>query len=115
MDAILFLYSIFLAGILLFPFVYFQLRKISTDENRDLFRVKLERSMLLENLRDLKTDFETGKFSESDFQNLSGDIITKLQRIDELHPNLVPKTKCACGEKKISSDSKFCHVCGKKF
>lgn len=114
-DPVLLLYSIFMGGILLFPFLYYHFRKnLDEGKNQNLFRVKLERTMLLENLRDLKTDFETGKFSESDFQNLSNDIIQKLEFIDREYPDLVPVTKCSCGEKKAGPDSKFCHICGKQ-
>ena len=118
MDYLLILYSLLMGMVLIFPFVYLGILK-----NRPLKEIPspknaIERKMLLENLRDLKTDYETKKFSESDFAVLSEDIIHKLEAIDEkikkepLAEEI--KNKCMCGEKNHISNAKFCHFCGKK-
>lgn len=111
-DYVLLIYSVVLGIIIIAPFFIFQ--KINTNENTDE-KLLIERKMLMENLRDLKTDYETGKFSQLDFHTLSRDIIEKLETIDKKISPKIEKEICRCGEKRINRDSLFCHKCGLKF
>ncbi len=118
MDYLLILYSLLMGMVLIFPFVYLGILKNRPQIELPSPKNAIERKMLLENLRDLKTDYETKKFSESDFAVLSEDIIHKLEAIDEKikkEPMTEEiKNKCMCGEKNHVPNAKFCHFCGKK-
>jgi hypothetical protein len=118
MDYLLILYSLLMGMVLIFPFVYLGILKNNPQKEIPSPKNSIERKMLLENLRDLKTDYETKKFSESDFAVLSEDIIRKLEEIDkkiEKEPIIEEiKNKCMCGEKNHIPNAKFCHFCGKK-
>ena len=118
MDYLLILYSLLMGMVLIFPFVYLGILKNNPRKEIPSPKNAIERKMLLENLRDLKTDYETKKFSESDFSVLSEDIIRKLEDIDEkIKKEPVTeeiKNQCTCGEKNHVPKSKFCHFCGKK-
>ena len=101
--------------ILISPFLYFSLNKNESEFNYSDNKLKIERKMLLENLRDLKTDFETKKFSESDFNNLSSDIIKKLEELDKkmkLTGN--EQNSCTCGKIDHIPMAIYCYHCGNK-
>jgi len=104
--------------VLIFPFVYLGILKNNPRKEIPSPKNSIERKMLLENLRDLKTDYETKKFSETDFAVLSEDIIHKLEEIDKkIQKEPIAeeiKNKCICGEKNHIPNAKFCHFCGKK-
>jgi hypothetical protein len=104
--------------VLIFPFVYLGILKNNPQQEIPSPKNSIERKMLLENLRDLKTDYETKKFSETDFAVLSEDIIRKLEEIDKkIQKEPIAeeiKNKCICGEKNHIPNAKFCHFCGKK-
>ena len=115
MDYLLFIYSAVLGVILISPFLFLSLGKKKSSDSNESNKNLIKRKMLLENLRDLKTDYETGKFSNSDFQNLSRDILLKLEEIDRSIPekNKTPLNLCnSCGKKNLPEDSKFCLNCG---
>ena len=82
MDLLAIVYSLFLSMILGSPFLYFLLHREEKQSGRNLIDLKNERRILMENLRDLKTDFETGKFSRDEFEVSSSEIIQQLERID---------------------------------
>ncbi len=101
--------------ILISPFLYFGLNKIDPEINNSESKLKIERKMLLENLRDLKTDYETKKFSESDFHSLSSDIITKLEILDKKITVKESKSlTCTCGTIDHKIHAIFCYNCGTK-
>ncbi|NBU97097.1 MAG: hypothetical protein EBS19_02600 [Spirochaetia bacterium] len=115
MDFLLLLYASFLGVILISPFLYFSLNKNELDINYTDNKLKIERKMLLENLRDLKTDFETKKFSESDFNTLSSDIVKKLEELDKkikLSGN--EGNYCVCGKIDHNPVAIYCYQCGNK-
>ena len=118
MDYLLILYSLLMGMVLIFPFVYLGILKNNPQQEIPSPKNSIERKMLLENLRDLKTDYETKKFSETDFAVLSEDIIRKLEEIDKkIQKEPIAeeiKNKCICGEKNHIPNAKFCHFCGKK-
>lgn len=117
MDFLLLFYSLLMGIILVSPFVYLSIQQKKKIPEAPSNHLALERKMLLENLRDLKTDYETKKFSESDFALLSKDIVQKLEILDEkrkLEPSQSHSLVCVCGEKNHLPNSQFCHLCGKK-
>ena len=115
MDLLLLLYALFLGVILISPFLYFTLNKNQSEINYSVNKLKIERKMLLENLRDLKTDFETKKFSESDFNTLSSDIIKKLEELDnKIIPYGNEAKSCTCGKIDHNPTAIYCYQCGNK-
>jgi hypothetical protein len=117
MDFLLLFYSLLMGIILVGPFVYLGIQQKKKTPDAPTNHLALERKMLLENLRDLRTDYETKKFSESDFALLSKDIVQKLEILDEKRKLESPKALsllCECGEKDHLPKSQFCHLCGKK-
>jgi len=114
-DFLLLLYASILGMILISPFLYFSLNKNESEFNYSDNKLKIERKMLLENLRDLKTYFETKKFSESDFNNLSSDIIKKLEELDKKIKLTGNELKsCTCGIIDHNPMAIYCHQCGNK-
>jgi ribosomal protein S27AE len=109
MDILLLFYIIILISILLFPFLYL---KYSNSNQKFLSEDVLSRKILMENLRDLKAEYDTGKLKLNEFEELSKKIVNEL---DELDKKLVQdKSNCLnCGNS-IILNSKFCHACGKK-
>ncbi|MCB1177813.1 MAG: hypothetical protein KDK36_09565 [Leptospiraceae bacterium] len=119
MDILLIIYSISLLGILIFPFVYIYNKKEDSD-SREIERknsLLTKRQILLENLRDLKTDMETGKYSREELDSLSRNIIKNLERLDsELESINIPQsTACQiCNFDSHVKGAKYCAICGTK-
>lgn len=122
MDILLILYSILLAGILATPFLYIRFNeKILSSRDSELkSTLDSERKMLLENLKDLKTEMDTGKIQVSEFSELSQDIITSLKELDSkiqsahaANPiSLLPGTCSKCSFHTPIVGAKFCAMCG---
>ena len=83
MDILVILYSIVLMTALASPFLYIHLNqsKILSRESEEKSTLDSERKMLLENLKDLKIEMDTGKIQASEFTELSKDIIGIHQRL----------------------------------
>ena len=122
MDILLILYSILLASILCTPFLYIRFNgKILSTRNSELkSTLDSERKMLLENLKDLKTEMDTGKIQVSEFSELSEDIIANLKTLDEkiksvkaATPSLPVVGTCSkCNFYTPIVGAKFCAMCG---
>ena len=84
MDILVILYSIVLMTALASPFLYIHLNqsKILSRESEEKSTLDSERKMLLENLKDLKIEMDTGKIQASEFTELSKDIIVNLKELD---------------------------------
>lgn len=83
MDFLLIIYFIIFFIILVYPF--YKLKKtqfISQTSQIELEDLKLKRKLLLENLKDLKTDMQTGKLSKQELEQASIEIIRELEEID---------------------------------
>lgn len=112
MDILLIIYCLLLGILVVFPFLVFGRFQSESEggENRDLL---VERKILLENLRDLKTDMETGKISRSELDLFAVDIAKKLETIDSQIPSLISKNNCPiCRKEQVVADAKFCSYCG---
>ena len=122
MDILVILYSIILMTALASPFLYIHLNqnKLLSRESEEKSTLDSERKMLLENLKDLKIEMDTGKIQASEFTELSKDIIgdlkeldSKLESIKDLTPapqitGICPK----CSFHTTIAGAKFCAMCG---
>lgn len=104
MDLLLIFYSVVFVLILISPFFLnriFYSRSKSFDSN--------ERKILLDNLRDLKAELDTGKINFEEFEILSIPITEKLETLKvEIH-------SCKkCGYELKNLNAKFCENCGAK-
>ncbi len=92
MDFLLIIYFIIFFIILVYPF--YKLKKtqfMSQTSQIELEDLKLKRKLLLENLKDLKTDMQTGKLSKQELEQASIEIVKELEEIDSKIPNLSEK------------------------
>ena len=83
MDFLLIIYYVIFFIILVYPF--YKLKKtqfMSQTSQIELEDLKLKRKLLLENLKDLKTDMQTGKLSKQELEQASIEIIRELEEID---------------------------------
>jgi hypothetical protein len=122
MDILLILYSIVLTALLASPFLYihFNQSKILSRESEEKSTLDSERKMLLENLKDLKIEMDTGKIQGSEFTELSKDIIgdlkeldNRLESIESSSPVLKIIGICRkCNFHTTIAGAKFCAICG---
>jgi hypothetical protein len=115
MDILLILYSILFFLILVFPFLWFHKRVVQDSKKSQRGELKEKRSLLMENLKDLKTDMETGKLSREELEMASEDIVKSLEAVDQELLGLQEIiTHCKHCKKEINLDeAKFCAYCGK--
>jgi len=91
-DFLLIIYYVIFFIILVYPF--YKLKKtqfMSQTSQIELEDLKLKRKLLLENLKDLKTDMQTGKLSKQELEQASIEIVKELEEIDSKIPNLSKK------------------------
>ncbi len=104
MDLLLVFYSLVFILILVSPFFlnHFIFSKSLIPDNN-------ERKILLDNLRDLKAELDTGKINFEEFENLSIPITEKLEALKvDIH-------SCkSCGYELKNINVKFCENCGAK-
>jgi hypothetical protein len=119
MDFLVIFYSTLLVCIIITPFwilKFFQ-EEERLDESKALYT---KRKMLLDNLRDLKAEKDSGKYSEAEFNFVSIDIIKELEKIDiELKNKVLPQIiksvldHCPnCKSENKVANAKFCAMCG---
>ncbi|PJZ69632.1 hypothetical protein CH373_09005 [Leptospira perolatii] len=118
MDVLLVFFYALLVAIVFAPFVY--LRFFASDLDLAFETEKSEllsrRDVLLDNLKDLKIEFETGKLTESEFSTISQGIVFELEEQDRQIQSWQTRKQ---PEKETSQTSgkesqKFCHNCGFK-
>ncbi len=122
MDILLILYSIVLTALLASPFLYihFNQSKILSRESEEKSSLNSERKMLLENLKDLKIEMDTGKIQASEFTELSKDIIGDLKELDSKLESIktsssIPQITGICRKCSFHTTitgAKFCAMCG---
>jgi hypothetical protein len=108
MDTLFVLYSSIFIGILLSPFLY---SKIYSQTSKDASNEsQVRKRILLDNLRDLKAEMDTGKIEFIEFEELSKSIVSEL---DSIAPQEETKKNCnQCGYSFQSIEAKFCEICG---
>ncbi|AVQ11765.1 Zinc-ribbon domain protein [Leptospira santarosai] len=125
MDLLLIPFYIILFGIVISPFLYIRFgihTKVFESEKSELIS---RREIILENLRDIKIEFDTGKLTEAEFQTISSGIVKDLEDFDEkiarsipkqlqIQPPTFPKYCHECGFKIEIYGAKFCPSCGTK-
>ncbi|UOG61134.1 zinc ribbon domain-containing protein [Leptospira noguchii] len=129
MDPLLIPFYVVLLGIVLAPFLW--IRFVNHSKTSDIESEKSElinrREVILENLRDIKIEFDTGKLTESEFHSISSGIVKELEDFDEKirsvaqiipkqadQTKVVPKFCHECGFKIVFYGANFCPSCGTK-
>lgn len=122
MDILVILYSIVLMTALASPFLYIHLNqsKLLSRESEEKSTLDSERKMLLENLKDLKIEMDTGKIRSSEFTELSKDIIGDLKELDSKLESIKtsspsPQITGICRKCSFHTTipcAKFCAMCG---
>ena len=122
MDILVILYSIVLMTALASPFLYIHLNqsKILSRESEEKSTLDSERKMLLENLKDLKIEMDTGKIQASEFTELSKDIIGDLKALDGKLESIKTSSPIVqltgvcrkCSFHTTITGAKFCAMCG---
>ncbi|TGK04973.1 zinc ribbon domain-containing protein [Leptospira semungkisensis] len=113
MDFLLIFFYILLVGLLISPFLYvtffLENKELETETERsELFD---RRAILLDNLKDLKIEFDTGKLTEQEFKSISAGLIQELEEQDKrIESGPIAKAEPA----KTAQAPKFCHNCGFK-
>jgi len=123
MNFFLFVLYLVFTLILFMPFLFFYYKEhlgsaYDVIDDRAI-ALQEKRRLLMDNLKDLKMEQDTGKLSENEFSELSAGIIADLQRVDEeigKSPvrEIYRKNECTCGYKIPIEDAKYCPSCGKK-
>ena len=122
MDILVILYSIVLMAALASPFLYIHLNqnKLLSRESEEKSTLDSERKMLLENLKDLKIEMDTGKIQASEFTELSKDIIGDLKELDSKLESIKTSSPTQqitgicrkCSFHTTIAGAKFCAMCG---
>ncbi|UOG31180.1 zinc ribbon domain-containing protein [Leptospira noguchii] len=129
MDPLLIPFYVVLLGIVLAPFLWIRFVNHSKTSDIESERSELinRREVILENLRDIKIEFDTGKLTESEFHSISSGIVKELEDFDEKirsvaqiipkqadQTKVVPKFCHECGFKIVFYGANFCPSCGTK-
>ncbi|AXR62267.1 zinc ribbon domain-containing protein [Leptospira mayottensis] len=129
MDLLLIPFYIILLGIVVSPFLYirFAIHAKTSETESEKLELLNRREIILENLRDIKIEFDTGKLTETEFQTISSGIVKDLEDFDEkiaqnipkqlqtqTPPSTLPKYCHECGFKIEIYGAKFCPSCGTK-
>ncbi|TGL57081.1 zinc ribbon domain-containing protein [Leptospira ognonensis] len=133
MDFLLYSYYLLFSIILLTPFLLFHFKfqenrsTFGSDSNESLMPLKQKKSNTLDSLKDLRSDFHSGKISEEEFQSISIPYLNELDSIEAqltvLKTRAIPQTlepvkisgdwKCSnCGSLIQVPKAKFCPECG---
>ncbi|MBM9499095.1 zinc-ribbon domain-containing protein [Leptospira sp. 201903071] len=118
MDLLLIPFYILLVGIVVLPFLYvrFSIDLKSTDGESEKLELINRREVILENLRDIKIEFDTGKLTDGEFQFISKGIVKDLEEFDErirtIAQNIPQQTQATPSSNEILT--KYCHECGFK-
>ncbi|MCG6192502.1 zinc-ribbon domain-containing protein [Leptospira sp. FAT2] len=119
MDLLLIPFYVILIGIVVAPFVYIRYAidaKTSESESEKLELIN-RREVILENLRDIKIEFDTGKLTEAEFQTISSGIVKDLEDFDEKIRTIaqnIPKPQVTATPNTGELLPKYCHECGFK-
>ncbi|RHX83750.1 zinc ribbon domain-containing protein [Leptospira stimsonii] len=118
MDLLIIPFYIVLVGIIVLPFLYvrFSLNLKSTESESEKLELINRREVILENLRDIKIEFDTGKLTDGEFQSISTGIVKDLEEFDEkirtIAQNIPQQVQTTSGSNAVLT--KYCHECGFK-
>jgi rubrerythrin len=133
MDFLLYFYYAIFAAILITPFLLFHYKfqeehsPFGKDEEESFHPLMQKKANLLDSLKDLRSDFHSGKITEEEFQTTSIPFLDELDALEEeltvlkkesfvipLTPiQVLDQWKCAnCGSFITVPKAKFCPECG---
>ncbi|TGK15659.1 zinc ribbon domain-containing protein [Leptospira fluminis] len=117
MDFLLIFFYLLLAALVVTPFAY--VRFVKRENGSELETEKKElvnrREVLLENLKDLKIEFDTGKLTDPEFKSISAGIVQELEEQDRKIKTWSEKSPQQSSEEKNPVPrQKYCHQCGFK-
>ncbi|TGL57571.1 zinc ribbon domain-containing protein [Leptospira sarikeiensis] len=115
MDYLLIFFYIVLVGIIASPFVYVSMfaKQIPFETNPESSELFDRRDVLLDNLKDLKIEFDTGKLTEPEFKSISSGLVKELEDQDKKISSGAA-SQVTASESKPQLGGKFCHNCGFK-
>ena len=106
MDWVVISYGVFLVFLTVSPFI---IRVRWGNSGKDSVSL---RNFYMEELKDLKAEFDSGKLNESEFRELANDTVQKIKGI-ALPAESDLKDRCIqCGTKIVLPNAKFCPECG---
>ncbi len=113
MDILLIFYSLVLGFLFISPILYQKVRKKELDRFPDSGAnspLLAKRNLLLDNLKDLKHEYQTGKSTPEEFEEISSSVISELKQLDEkLKSNNVSNPKPLI--EKLPDARLFCNSC----
>ncbi|WP_244594325.1 zinc ribbon domain-containing protein [Leptospira ryugenii] len=131
MDFLLYFYFLLFGMILILPFLVFYLRgqgegsPFRKDESEYLQPYLQKRENLLDSLKDLRSDFSSGKITEEEFKSNSLPLLGELESLETSKEQMVNSTletvpvkiiegwQCQqCGAYTKLPNAKFCPECG---
>ena len=120
MDILLIIYSLLLFSVVLSPFwVLYRKTETINPMLQDVSELQSRRELLLENLKDMKAEMDTGKFTFPEFSESSHEIVLELKVIDsQLKDNPTEIVSASgsvcknCNHAILLADAKFCYMCG---
>ncbi|MCG6139571.1 zinc ribbon domain-containing protein [Leptospira mtsangambouensis] len=131
MDFLLYLYCLVFGIILIAPFVLFHYRfrldesPFGKDEDAHLKPIAEKKRNLLDSLKDIRSDFDSGKLTEEEFQiqslpyiealdSVELELKTKKTNVTVLNtPKINENWTCSnCGSFVAVPNAKFCPNCG---
>ncbi|MGJ4789035.1 zinc ribbon domain-containing protein [Leptospira koniambonensis] len=116
MDYLLIFFYIILVAIVSAPFVYVSIfaKYIPYETDPKSSELFDRRDVLLDNLKDLKIEFDTGKLTETEFKSISSGLVKELEEQDKR----ISQDSAISSKTETSSKpplgGKFCHNCGFK-
>ncbi|GBF38351.1 zinc ribbon domain-containing protein [Leptospira johnsonii] len=120
MDFLLIFFYIVLVAIVAAPFVYVSVfaKHIPYETDPKSSELFDRRDVLLDNLKDLKIEFDTGKLTEIEFKSISSGLVKELEEQDERISQGKVTATLTSSKTEASAKSqlggKFCHNCGFK-
>ncbi|MEI1278815.1 zinc ribbon domain-containing protein [Leptospira venezuelensis] len=117
MDFLLIFFYIVLVAIIGAPFVYVSMfaKHIPYETDPKSSELFDRRDVLLDNLKDLKIEFDTGKLTETEFKSISSGLVKELEEQDKRISQGAAATLSKMGTSaKPQLGGKFCHNCGFK-
>ncbi|TGK42343.1 zinc ribbon domain-containing protein [Leptospira andrefontaineae] len=116
MDFLLIFFYIVLVAIVAAPFVYVSMfaKHIPYETDPKSSELFDRRDVLLDNLKDLKIEFDTGKLTETEFKSISSGLVKELEEQDKRISQDAVITSKAETSTKPQLGGKFCHNCGFK-
>lgn len=106
MDWAVISYGVFLVFLTVSPFL---IRVRWGNSEKDSASL---RNFYMEELKDLKAEFDSGKLSESEFRELASETVRKIKGIPAVQKTEAGLSCTHCGSRMEVPNAKFCSECG---